>query len=401
MNAYDTASQIITASILSAKYPAFLEKMGKLNSKMNRHGLAPYTWTEEYREDHSKDQTGVAVGYVDVEISSPKISYGGWTFAASMKAEDMGYIVRTAPGIDLDGIFTTPEIGTADCEHCNIKRANRKRFYVLLHETEGVKVVGSSCIKAFLGMDISGLWWLETELEPEIREYTTGDLRGSLRAHLDTVIAMALIHTEMGMSYVPSRSEDRVSTSSLVGTTLWGTHLIRDAAERRFFLDKGAESIALLEDRPELIASVRASVDGMEAGSTYADNMKVLFASDYINASSLGFAVSAVAVWARENVKRAEAAAWRKGFINEIGEKIANETAEVTSIRFYDNQWGGFYWVNLRIDGYMARWKTADVKELEEGSKFVIGSARVKDHAEYNGTDQTIVKGIRIKSILD
>lgn len=108
-------------------------------------------WFESYTE--------ITVEWEDLHIA------GGWKFAATVeKFSDSGNMVLGVAELS-DRLPNNLRTAALSCEHCNTKR-NRKKHIVLVNDAADVKVVGSTCIKDFLGHDVdSKIAILEAEYE--------------------------------------------------------------------------------------------------------------------------------------------------------------------------------------------------------------------------------------------
>lgn len=129
-------------------WDGFVEKVNKLNRKCKKLGVEPISYTYDEVPILNKEDNLVYKVYVNCpEI--PKIS--GWGFAAhieSIKTDD-GYInfISGPRAEELKHL----RMKKLSCEHCNINRF-RKHYYVVSNGEE-TKIVGSTCLKDFLGHD--------------------------------------------------------------------------------------------------------------------------------------------------------------------------------------------------------------------------------------------------------
>lgn len=96
-------------------------------------------WFESYTE--------ITVEWEDILIA------GGWKFAATVeKLGESGNMVLGVAGLS-DRLPTNLRTVALTCEHCKTKR-NRKKHIVLVNDEADVKIVGSTCLKDFLGHDV-------------------------------------------------------------------------------------------------------------------------------------------------------------------------------------------------------------------------------------------------------
>jgi hypothetical protein len=95
-----------------------------------------------------------------VDVTGPVARFAGWQFAGTIHRlpteEGAEFILSQVPGLDitLPDRFRPGHAGSTShdwCDHCG-KRRTRANTYVLVHEDGRVAQVGSTCIKAFLGV---------------------------------------------------------------------------------------------------------------------------------------------------------------------------------------------------------------------------------------------------------
>jgi hypothetical protein len=125
---------------------------------------------------------GARIG--SVEMGELTISYepikaaGGWQFAALIEKTEAGNLL-SGPLSGQLGHYREHRAFT--CDHCNTAR-NRKKHYVLTNQEGQTKMVGSNCIKDFLGHDPAGaiesmhiLDWIENPAEDDWDSAPGGD----------------------------------------------------------------------------------------------------------------------------------------------------------------------------------------------------------------------------------
>jgi hypothetical protein len=137
---------------------AYIEK---LNKKCRKYGVPEITVEKGKLRAHEafKDYKGKTITRV-FEVIDYKISYehigvsGGWKVIASIERSDGGIVNVINGFIEKVGNLATYDLNT--CDHCGINRY-RKKVVVLENEAGEKKVVGSTCIKDYLGIDPTGL----------------------------------------------------------------------------------------------------------------------------------------------------------------------------------------------------------------------------------------------------
>jgi hypothetical protein len=137
--------------IQHSDWDEFVDKFNKLNKKAKKIGTEPLTF--ECDNIPVKGEDGNVV--YNVYINCPEIpKINGWKFIASIetvKKEDGSYL-NLISGSKADQVKHLRNYRLT-CEHCNVNRYRKYYFVVQNEETCETKVVGSSCLKDFLGHD--------------------------------------------------------------------------------------------------------------------------------------------------------------------------------------------------------------------------------------------------------
>lgn len=154
------------ANLSSAK-----EKFAKLVKKAQKLGLSAPSWKEiavekrfEIRYDNGVTAwqadpgvqfcTGRVMNFHTMEVEGIEVvKLAGWSFLATLDHE-MGAectIIRKIADVEIPTKFRSTG---AVCDHCN-RVQRRTQTFVIQHENGTFKQVGSSCLKDFLGHDVS------------------------------------------------------------------------------------------------------------------------------------------------------------------------------------------------------------------------------------------------------
>lgn len=94
------------------------------------------------------------ISLTDVEIINPVIKLNDeWELAATIEKYEAGNMVNCVPSLSdrLPTDLRTKEISI--CDHCQTKRKRNKYIVVVNENTNELKIVGSTCVKDFLGHD--------------------------------------------------------------------------------------------------------------------------------------------------------------------------------------------------------------------------------------------------------
>jgi hypothetical protein len=140
-------------------FPTFLrsefdKKLASINKKVLRIGGSRQV--EVLGEDHfndtikAEDGKEVSCHFTKVTLSlpvTPKIE--GYSLVGIITNEDEAKLIKSFTGENLTKIDHTK------CDHCNTNRY-RTRTYIL-RKGDDTKVIGSTCMKEYLGLDIDGI----------------------------------------------------------------------------------------------------------------------------------------------------------------------------------------------------------------------------------------------------
>lgn len=339
----------------------------------------------------------------DLTLSHPSISYGGYQFVAAVDHLEGGALVRSKPGVELNG--WRPEV--SECEHCGTTR-RRSSTYLVQHEDGTRKQVGSSCMTDFLGVKPAGLWALgfdPLEEAEDDRWLSGGGYSADYASDNLEVLAVALAVTEGGRDYVSRQASQwcgSASTADAVRNQLYGESP-RETAEERAKRSQIAERAEqFLADGTA--AKVLAHARDMEGASDYATNMRVLAAGEHVDYKHTALLASAVSGWARDNdrrkVREARAAAYVPGHLAPVGEKVAGHAAVIERVVYLDNdfRYDGVpdTLLIMRAEtGQTLKWKASGRHDLTAGDKISLSGGRVKEHGEYGGQDQTVLTRVK------
>lgn len=365
------------------QWNAFLAKLDKVNRKAERNGIA------------GRFSYGI-VGYVtndeglveatQVLVENPTLQIADWEFVATVTFEEAGSILRVVPGKSLQG-WDRPD--AHNCDHCGVRRNRAKSYVVRNVETGETKQVGSSCLTVFLGFQVNNLWLLEDTYK-EFERPEPGMYSGPRTVEAAHTIALALVVSEFGKRFVSrgaAADYDKTATVELVGAALFPTNRRED---REWAAQMSHEAAAV---DPALVAEVLAVAETLR-DSDYADNVKVVAASEFISTSSIALLISLVGVWYRGKAQAAEKAAKvaAKGFIAPVKVRFHNVPVTVTNVKYIDGDFGTTTLITfVTEEGFVGKWFASNPGfEVEIGDHYLL-TATVKEHGEWQGDDQTTV----------
>lgn len=337
--------------------------------------------------------TGRVDRYFKVEVTGQAPSYGGWTFVASLdRMPEAGNLVRVAPGQKIPERYRTEE---PHCDQCKQVR-NRIKHYVVFNEAKGYRMVGSGCIRDFLGHEtpehvalIASFW---SSLSGELDEASRGGSYSepeylNLEVYLSYVSASIMAHGWMGAAR--ARQEDRTSTRSTALS--WMFHKAKDC--KTGCLHPTAEDEAL----------ARKAIDwakGITVESDFDHNLNVLAQSEVMPYKGAGIAAAMVYCYKRkvedEILREKEKSNSKSEHLAKVGDRI-DVLLTVLKVFFKDGDFGTTSIYKMTDEtGNMVTWFSS-TGGLEVGETYKVRGT-VKAHDEYKGIKQTVLT--RCKAVL-
>ena len=177
---------------------SFTAKLDKLNRKLTRLGVPTdviyVLHTSRTVSIQWDKRTVVRCMPITVRQEGESLKVDGWEFVAKYVYEDCmaEALAESAPDAVVPREYWA--ITTTQCGHCGHNR-ERRRMYLLRNQAGEHKLVGSTCIKSFLGLtDAAAL--LSVSWHNEIFGYVNDEhdpdaVRTSLAYQADTILAMA------------------------------------------------------------------------------------------------------------------------------------------------------------------------------------------------------------------
>jgi hypothetical protein len=370
-----------------AEFEKTRDKIDKINARAAKKG-----WTGKIHltgEKVVKTETGpaglpVTQQFVEATIVGEPPKYDGWTFLARAEFDnESGLVVYGAPGAPpVDREMIRPQ----ECDHCHVNRY-RKHIYVVSNGERQLQV-GSTCLKDFLGWDISPAWVSadESEYEPD---FSGGRIDPVYSTETVLAFAWAAIQ-EFGFV----RSGNGYSTKMAV---------IDAIDPRTKEARKTAEAI-----RPHVAEAtahaqaVRAWVlsDGFSGPGDYVQNLKNIAGGEFLVYKNFGYLVSAPQAWAkaqeRDLIKRQEKADILNEWNGKEGDKL-ELTVTLKSIRTIT---GDYYTSDLYTfegtDKRIYKWFSSRTIFREVDGKPVKITGTVKKLEEYKGSKSTVLTRVKV-----
>lgn len=406
-------------SILAHYRDAAREKLAKVAKKAAKYGQE-ISWTERpyvetvKRVDWSGEERKIDIHRIEFEIvgSAPRI--GDYKFLAELERVPGGVMISAVKGA---------EIGPAGrnwdgrCEHCH---QPRQRFYAYVVENGAGerKIVGKSCLRDHLGMDVPAglLSMFRFDPEKEIGGEDEGGWGGYGRWEESTLGVIAAARAAIAIWGWRPSSHEGWTTSSYVNLVFG--KIERDSKGREYNAKERAQLRAELKDKAEHYYEEAKRVlewgQNMEPRSDYEHNLKIALNSDFVIGKTFNLVISACAAFdrqvAREDERRkqreaeeARKASMPKSFhVGKVGERLEAVVTVEAAFAMPDRGFGPSTLFKLRSDeGPVLAWFTSAGAKcgkdyVERGQRFKIAFT-VKEHTEFRDEAETRV--LRVKFI--
>jgi len=394
-----------TYSIPENNFGFLIERLGKLAKRAKRLGCAPITWkvTGEHEVKKCRELGfDYIVKYFDLEVTGETPKFEGWQFVAvlqRMEMEDLSVegLLRVLPGQDCPRELAE-RLG--QCDHCRTDRP-RNDTYVVRHDSGIYKLVGSSCIRDFLGHNSPQALAAAAELLCEGGEL----LRG------------AEDEGYFGGSDKPSRfSVDMVLTFAACIIRLDG-FMSKSKASEQFAPEKAtAHTLSMVltanpklsSDDRELLKQYQSSEkDGetaeaarewareqAESNNDYLYNLSLIARSASLELRNLGLACAMIASYQREMIQRNSTGIENSQHFGEVGKRERYSLTFLGSTQ-RESDFGVTTICRFNQNGNLAVWFASGEPCID----FAIGEtydvlATVKKHQTFGGKAQTVLNRV-------
>ena len=393
------------------------DKIAKLNKRAAKLAVPEITF-EEVGGETAETETGGYQQNLFIRVEGQHPHFDGWTFVASLDhvfGTEAGTeaIVRTSPHYEGNVPSEYRNRGNV-CDHCKQNR-NRKSTYIVLHETEGYKQIGSTCIQDFLGGQTPEnlASWAELifsidELisESESCGGTGGGFVGYTLSELLPQVA-AFIRVDGWTSRTVARETGRVATADCA--TRWIDSM--DWREKTRLSDPETyEALRPTNEDTKLVADaltwVTENWETLEDRNDYQHNVCLIVRNGFAPYRSVGVAGSIIAVYMREQAKQTESKLPEitNQCFGDVGQRVVCE-AYVSGLSGFEGYYGWTTVVSLVVTfegkAHRATWFASgetqvteltdeglDTREVQRGDKIWVRGT-IKDHGSYKGRAQT------------
>lgn len=417
-----------TYVIPECNFDLLQSQIDKINKAANKLGMKPVTYSisgvhSEYFRVIENNQVVGAVSkfirgedfkpesqtkietrrYFNVVIDGEQPKYNGWEFCATLMPiptdDGIENMVRKVPGCE----YTIPQTmrdKVNHCDHCGYIR-RRNETYVVHHDNGDWKVVGSSCIKDFLGhsdphaiaqyleflsyFDEGGLSEVDEERSYSNRESYVYDVESFLTTSCSVVRNIGWRskkqqYEEGGIATVNIALLAYLPHSKLTPNEL---NLIRRVVITQEDKDKAKEIKAWLK-----------TIDP-QTENEYMYNLSLLSRAECVNYKSLGILCSACVAYDRQLARQEKSKNLygNSEFVGKVKDRLVMKL-KINRIFEKDSDFGlsRIHHMSDENGNYIV-WFASNGGGFKEGDE-IIAKATIKNHSEYKGTKQTIVNRV-------
>lgn len=361
----------------------------------------------------SADEYGVVTRAFPVIVSGDAPHYDGWTLTAVIEMDHEEGRIDGGPGVPSPNVVgvvpgTPDEIVHMDvwrhlaerCDHCHVDNRRRNKLVVVTNESGEQMIVGSTCLKDFLGStspDAIASWASVLADLDDLVEGFEDRLPGQEHRY-DPIVFLGWVVraiAEFGWVSKAASSADREATA---GVALMQMELA--AGIRKAPMSERPEPLTEAEMAKATAAHEWAMGVG---GNDYLDNVAAVAQKLSIRYKHLGIAASIITAFDRDGAKAIEREARVAADANSVFLGAPKEKIEFSGTVILRREFPGFGHYDpptamvkiLTVEGSVIVWFASNASKAPEQGDVVSGSATVKEHALYEGVAQT--KVIRAK----
>lgn len=366
----------------------------------NNGQLVKYKVCKHSPED--QDHSFYDYVWVTIKYEQPKLN--GWQLVAvydwEITADDKTTCyMSVVPGHMVPDEYR--EVNPGECEHCNLTR-RRKQSMLLVKVTDGVteyRVVGTSCIKDFLGHHNPKTLMEVFSLESTIHEWAGyGGASSSYKRAMDSVLEVLTVtamYTRMNGYVRAGEWGDRIPTAHSVNNYMH--------SQDRYWVEERDANKPTDADRTKAQQAFDWGLEqAKEDDSEYWHNMGNALNAGAITGKRFGLVCSLMySFFIAEEKRLRENRLSEKAnlYLGEPGERLKDIEATVVRVRPSDGFYGPQTIITLETpDGNTLTWFATGSLDVEAGDYWKL-TGTVKKHTEYKGVRQTQLTRVKYADI--
>lgn len=359
--------------------------------------LVPYNPSVHSPEGEDHEFYGYT--WVTLKYEQPKLN--GWQLVAvydwevTEDGKDTCYM-SVVPGQMVPESYR--EVHYGECEHCNTRRRRKQSMLVTKNHVE-FKVVGTTCIKDFLGhhnpKTLIELFSFEQTLGGWCDERNPGETHKLALDLVSDVLEVTAMFCRTD-GYVRARDYDKLPTAHAVSSYFHSSD--------RYWLDYRRHNKPTDADKAKAQAAIEWGMEQAEENSIeeYWDNMGRALDAGAITGKRFGLVCSLMYSFFIAEKKRIDAQRLTEKsnqYLGAVGDRLRDLEATVVRARPSYGYYGDQTIVTLETpSGDTLVWFASGSLDVEEGEYWKF-TGTVKKHSEYRGTRQTVITRVKYEDI--
>lgn len=341
---------------------------------------------------------------IDAVMVYETLKYKDWDFVGTISNDNHSINVILKNPI-MDDVTIPDRFYTNDaqlCEHCNISRYRKETFIVHNFVTNEFKQVGRSCLKEFMGIEITSVMNVYDkflELEKQIRSLLYDEDREvsfrnnaaeqfSVQNIMQRAVAMFRLH-----GYVSSKEQQQegggMSNKSKIISDINNTNPEYFFVKPHELTDEIAiEATNILNYfKDEFIKNPSAY------SSDFWKNVNTIINDDFLTYREIGFIACLPVMYTKSLASKIKGE--KSAFVGNIGDKLNMQITYKRSY-FVETAYGAMEIVNMQDSkGNIIVWKTSTNHSMEVDKSYNV-KFTVKDQTTYKDIKQTIVTRLKV-----
>ena len=394
-----------------------IDKVNAINKRAHKYGMGGLK-TESVETDPLETEDGTFVLQYNVEITGAVPMLGNYVLVAVKEilqgvkdnVLERATLIRKVPESCLPFLLELPDWARSldmTCQHCNTKR-NRNEVFILYDvDTQKFIQVGRTCLKDFLGVDVTQ-WLAHAEWLLEIQELYS---MAAIYSRGDSVTASKYIPFDKLFAYVWANicrygfvSKQRSNNEGIDSTIYRALQHYREDKSPRIRSSEREKAVTE-EEATESAMIIKWFTDEVlpnEKAHTFGSedmwfNLKGIITTNLISLNAPGLAVIPAIVWLRHQAdKKREEERSVSNWVGRIGDKVSAKVKVVHMMPI-----DGVYGVStlhkfVAVDGTVFSWfqSPGGTCKFQVGKEVTI-QGTVKNHNEYRGQKETVLKGVK------
>ena len=394
--ALTTGVRVVTVAV--SALPGLNKEIAKIAKRAAKHSI-PAPTMEIVGEEFTLtrvDSIGrnQSLRCVRVIMKAAAYQVAGADFMAALEHTSAGCIVKAHPSFQGMNFAAFRKVDGKRCDHCGVRR-NRAKSYVVA-SADGIKVVGSTCLKDFFGIDVAAaaawkcfekLWMALLEACPSDDGEGGGRTFGWATGTADFLARAIYMVAKEG--YKPAKFDD--STRSSVD------QLLNPSREAMKNADYRAEVNAAGDNKMVAAGAFLRGwiIENVDAGTDFGANMMIA-----AKCNTLEGKVSGILAYMPEAYRRSREGAIKRAakapsvHVGTVGEKV-EVSVTVVRVNVVEGYYGDKSIISMVSDsGADITWFKSGYTTVKTGDITSIRGT-VKAHDDYKGRPQTVLTRCR------